>query len=138
MLHIWGGIDHFLFVLSLLLVVRRWKDLALLVTSFTVAHSITLILGALSIVPLEKWLGSAFVESTVALSIIYRHRANRLPSHTASGPQASMGAFRGSRQQRTHRGRRALVVFRTRVWVFLHAFLKRRCAARHWDSMCCN
>ena len=70
-LHIWGGIDHVLFVLSLLLVVRRWRELALLVTSFTVAHSITLILGALEIVPLERWLGSAFVESAIALSILY-------------------------------------------------------------------
>ncbi|MEM1413847.1 MAG: HupE/UreJ family protein [Myxococcota bacterium] len=71
MLHIWGGIDHVLFVLCLLLVVRRWRDLAVLVTSFTVAHSITLILGALDIVPLEQWLGAAVVESSIALSILY-------------------------------------------------------------------
>jgi len=71
LLHIWTGIDHILFVLSLLLVIRRWKDVGLLVTSFTVAHSITLILGTLEIVPVEQWLGTVVVECAIALSIGY-------------------------------------------------------------------
>jgi hypothetical protein len=66
-LHILIGIDHILFVVVLLLVVRRFKQLALIVTSFTLAHSITLALGALDIVTLP----SALVESVIALSIVY-------------------------------------------------------------------
>ncbi|MEM7603835.1 MAG: HupE/UreJ family protein [Myxococcota bacterium] len=89
MIHIWGGIDHVLFVLCLLLVVRRWKDLAVLVTSFTVAHSITLILGALAIVPLNEWMGTAFVESGIALSILYVSIEN-LWLTRSEGPDGSM------------------------------------------------
>lgn len=66
-LHILIGIDHILFVIALVLVVRRFKQLALIVTSFTLAHSITLALGALEIVVLP----SALVESVIALSIVY-------------------------------------------------------------------
>ena len=79
--HIWMGFDHILFLLSLLLpavLVRAghaWQpapsfrasfiDVAKVVTAFTVAHSITLSLAALSIVtPPSRW-----VESGIALSV---------------------------------------------------------------------
>src|SRR5687768_2388648 len=41
--HILGGIDHLLFLLCLVVPVRRLKPLILVVTAFTVAHSITMI-----------------------------------------------------------------------------------------------
>ena len=66
-LHILIGIDHVLFVIVLVLVVRSFKQLAVIVTSFTVAHSITLALGALEIVQIP----SVPVESVIALSIVY-------------------------------------------------------------------
>lgn len=65
--HIFSGIDHILFVLSLLLVTRRWRDLAIVVTGFTVAHSITLALGALELVTVS----SRIVEPVIAASIVY-------------------------------------------------------------------
>ena len=65
--HIFSGIDHILFVLSLLLVTRRWKDLAIVVTGFTVAHSITLALGAFDLVTIS----SRIVEPVIAASIVY-------------------------------------------------------------------
>jgi len=80
--HIWTGFDHILFLLSLLLpavLVRdggRWRtgnsfraafvEVAKVVTAFTVAHSITLTLAALSIVVLP----SRLVESGIALSVV--------------------------------------------------------------------
>jgi hypothetical protein len=89
--HIWIGFDHILFLLSLLLpsvlIFRRkeWKaaehfrepfwDVLKVVTSFTVAHSITLSLAALSVISLP----SRLVESTIALSVVLAALNNLKP-----------------------------------------------------------
>ncbi|MCM3124192.1 MULTISPECIES: HupE/UreJ family protein [unclassified Mesobacillus] len=67
MSHILTGYDHLLFLFALLLKKQTFKQYALIVTSFTVAHSITLSLAVLGIMDLP----SRFVESFIALSIIY-------------------------------------------------------------------
>ena len=64
--HIFFGFDHLCFLLALL-VVANARDLLKIITSFTVAHSITLGLAALDIVRLPGRL----VESAVALTIVY-------------------------------------------------------------------
>lgn len=65
--HILIGLDHILFLLLLLLAARKGKEVLWIVTSFTLAHSITLGLGALGIVNPSV----AMVESAIALSILY-------------------------------------------------------------------
>ena len=65
--HIFTGYDHILFVISLLFGAKTFKNILSLVTAFTIAHSITLILATLEIVQLP----GRFVESAIALSIIY-------------------------------------------------------------------
>lgn len=65
--HILEGIDHVLFVLALVLVTVPWRRLLLMVTTFTVAHSITLILAGLGIITLSP----RIVEPVIALSIAY-------------------------------------------------------------------
>lgn len=65
--HILTGYDHLLFLFALLLSKQTFKQYALIVTSFTVAHSITLSLAVLGIMDLP----SRFVESFIAFSIIY-------------------------------------------------------------------
>lgn len=65
--HILFGYDHILFVIGLVVVVRRMKELALVVTSFTLAHSITLALGATGTVSVA----SRLVESLIAASIVF-------------------------------------------------------------------
>ncbi len=65
--HILGGLDHILFVLSLLLVFVSWKDILKLTGTFTIAHSITLILAGTGILTLS----SQIVEPLIALSIAY-------------------------------------------------------------------
>jgi hydrogenase/urease accessory protein HupE len=67
MSHILTGYDHLLFLFALLLRKQTFKQYALIVTSFTIAHSITLSLAVLGIMDLP----SKFVESFIALSIIY-------------------------------------------------------------------
>lgn len=65
--HILLGYDHILFVIGLVVVVRRFRELALVVTSFTLAHSLTLALGATGMVSVA----SRLVESLIAASIVY-------------------------------------------------------------------
>ncbi|MFY9314358.1 MAG: HupE/UreJ family protein [Burkholderiales bacterium] len=89
--HIWIGFDHVLFVLSLLLpsvlVLRNgaWQaagrfrdtfwDVFKVVTSFTIAHSITLSLATLSVIALPARL----VESVIALSVVLAALNNLRP-----------------------------------------------------------
>ena len=65
--HILIGPDHLLFLVGLLLLGGTVRQLAVIVTSFTVAHSITLSLAALNIVSPPARL----IEPAIALSIIY-------------------------------------------------------------------
>lgn len=64
--HILLGYDHILFVLALLISARRIKSVFVLVTCFTVAHSITLGLAALGYIAL----GATVVEPLIAASIL--------------------------------------------------------------------
>jgi hypothetical protein len=89
--HIWGGIDHLLFLISLLLPAvlsrrkGRWEPVAnarpaffsilKVVTAFTLAHSITLTLAALDVVRLP----SRLTESVIAASIIVAALNNIFP-----------------------------------------------------------
>ena len=89
--HIWIGFDHVLFLLSLLLPAvlalagGRWEaigrfppafwDVFKIVTSFTVAHSITLSLAALGVVSLP----SRLVESGIATSVVLAALNNVFP-----------------------------------------------------------
>ncbi len=68
--HILSGIDHLLFVICLAIPFRRIRPLVAIVTSFTVAHSITLIASALGLVPSALWF-PPLVEALIALSILY-------------------------------------------------------------------
>jgi hypothetical protein len=63
--HIATGYDHLVFLLGLLLLARRVREVVTIVTGFTVAHSITLGLAALGRVRPEP----AAVEALIGLSI---------------------------------------------------------------------
>ncbi|WP_423798359.1 HupE/UreJ family protein [Neobacillus sp. SAB-20_R2A] len=65
--HIFTGYDHILFIISLLFGAKTFRHILSLVTAFTIAHSITLALATFDIVQLP----SRFVESAIALSIVY-------------------------------------------------------------------
>jgi hypothetical protein len=64
--HIFLGPDHVLFLLSLLLLGGTWMQLLKIVTSFTLAHSVTLSLAATGVFALAP----RFVEPVIALSIV--------------------------------------------------------------------
>ncbi|MBI1179355.1 MAG: HupE/UreJ family protein [Alphaproteobacteria bacterium] len=65
--HILSGVDHLLFLACLLLIAGTGRRILIVVTGFTVAHSITLALAALRLVhvPVPP------VEAAIALSIVF-------------------------------------------------------------------
>ncbi|MEE4189832.1 MAG: HupE/UreJ family protein, partial [Roseobacter sp.] len=81
--HILKGVDHLLFVLMLLFLIRDWRPLLAAVTSFTVAHSLSLAAASLNwiVVPAPP------VEVIVALSIVFL--AAELLHDDAEGPRLS-------------------------------------------------
>jgi hypothetical protein len=65
--HIFTGYDHILFLFGLLLVKRGFRSLVGIVTSFTVAHSLTLAAATLGLVQPSPWT----IEAAIALSVAY-------------------------------------------------------------------
>jgi hydrogenase/urease accessory protein HupE len=65
--HIFVGYDHIAFLLALLLAAQKLRDMVRVVTSFTVAHSITLLLAALDVIRIR----GSVTESLIAASIVY-------------------------------------------------------------------
>lgn len=68
--HILDGIDHLLFLFCLVIPFRQFRSLALIVTSFTVAHSVTLIASAYDMAPDALWF-PPLIETLIAVSIVY-------------------------------------------------------------------
>jgi hydrogenase/urease accessory protein HupE len=85
--HILGGVDHLLFVLALLLIVRSGKRIFATITAFTVAHSITLVAATLGWVRVP----GPPIEAMIALSIVFVaaeivHGLRGKPGLTARAP----------------------------------------------------
>ncbi len=65
--HIATGYDHIVFLLGLLIVGGSFRAVVKIITSFTLAHSVTLALAALDVIRLS----SNIVEPLIAVSIMY-------------------------------------------------------------------
>lgn len=65
--HILGGVDHLLFILALMILVKGTRRLIATVTAFTVAHSITLAGATLGFVRVPR----QPIEAAIALSIVF-------------------------------------------------------------------
>lgn len=83
------GLDHILFVIGLFLTSARLRPLLIQVTSFTVAHSISLALSTLGVVALP----SRFVETMIAVSIAWIAAENLLSDRVARWRPALVFAF---------------------------------------------
>jgi hypothetical protein len=68
--HILEGADHLLFLGLLVIPFRRLRPLVIIVTSFTVGHSISLAASALGFVPDALWF-PPLVETLIAVTIVY-------------------------------------------------------------------
>lgn len=79
--HILIGFDHLLFLFALLLLPLSFKQLVTMITSFTVAHSITLAMAIFEWVSLP----AIWVEAAIAFSIVYVGVENLLELKGRSG-----------------------------------------------------
>jgi hypothetical protein len=68
-----GGFDHMLFLLTLLALYKyeQWKKVLVLVTAFTLGHSITLALSALSLIEPNERVIEFLIPVTIILTAIY-------------------------------------------------------------------
>ncbi len=64
-MHIFTGVDHMSFLLGLILISRRLKDLVFVVTGFTIGHSLTLALAVTGVIRPH----AEFIDALVALTI---------------------------------------------------------------------
>lgn len=78
--HLLLGIDHILFLVALLILIRQPWSLVKTVTAFTVAHSITLALSVIGMITLPQ----GPVEVVIALSIVFMARELLLPEASRS------------------------------------------------------
>lgn len=68
--HVLFGFDHVLFILAIHLIVRKWKDIFIVVTSFTIAHSLTLILASLGFITVTSRVVEPFIAFTIAYTAV--------------------------------------------------------------------
>jgi hypothetical protein len=89
--HVFTGPDHLLFLLCIAIPLRRLRTLILVVTSFTLAHTITLVAAAYGLAPSGGWF-PPLVETLIAASIVWMALENIFASaagrdtEVASGP----------------------------------------------------
>jgi len=81
--HILTGYDHLAFLLGLLVACRRWRSVLAVVTSFTVAHSVTLALAALRLLSLP----GRVVEPLIAATIVFVAVENIVDGRRPGGGQ---------------------------------------------------
>ncbi len=81
---IFNGIDHILFILVLAAVypLAEWRKILVLVTAFTIGHSLTLALAAFRVIPFNPYLIEILIPVTIFLTALYNFYEK--PSSTAS------------------------------------------------------
>lgn len=67
-----GGADHILFLLAICAIysTKDWKQVLWLITSFTIAHSITLALSVMNVISLAPPIVELLIASTIAFTCI--------------------------------------------------------------------
>src|SRR5882757_2710525 len=92
MMHIFTGVDHMSFLLGLVLISRRLRDLVFVVTGFTIGHSLTLALAVTGVLRPH----AEYIDALVALTIGLIGAENivvqtRQPKMVALGAVVCMG-----------------------------------------------
>ena len=93
-MHIFTGVDHMSFLLGLVLISRRLRDLVFVVTGFTIGHSLTLALAVTGIIRPH----AEFIDALVALTIALIGAENiavasRRPGTVAAGVGGALTAM---------------------------------------------
>ena len=91
-----NGYDHILFVIALCAIyqISEWKKVAILATSFTFGHSVTLALSALDLVSVDSALIEFLIPLTILLTALY-NVYNRRSSYVSISIKYSLAVFFG-------------------------------------------
>jgi len=91
-----NGYDHILFVIALCAIyqISEWKKVAILATSFTFGHSVTLALSALDLVSVDSALIEFLIPLTILLTALY-NVYNRRSSYVSLSIKYSLAVFFG-------------------------------------------
>lgn len=75
----WDALDHLLFITALasVFIFKEWKKVLILVTAFTIGHSLTLALSVLNIVRINSSLVEFLIPLTIVITSIYNLFLNR-------------------------------------------------------------
>lgn len=81
------GYDHILFIIALCAIYKlaEWRKVAILVTAFTIGHSITLALAALDIIPINAAWVEFLIPVTIFITAIYNVLAHRFEQDIEEG-----------------------------------------------------
>jgi len=69
----WQGLDHMLFIITLCAVYRlsQWRNILVLITAFTVGHSITLALTSLDVIRVNSKVVETLIPITILLTALF-------------------------------------------------------------------
>jgi len=69
----WGALDHILFVtaLSAIYIFKDWKKVLILVTAFTIGHSLTLALSVYDIIRINNNLVEILIPTTIVITAVF-------------------------------------------------------------------
>lgn len=78
-----NGSDHILFVIVMIIIYKYndWKNILLIITSFTIAHSITLILASIDLITLNRYLVELLIGLTILFTAIENIFIKKLHKH---------------------------------------------------------
>jgi hypothetical protein len=68
----WSAIDHIFFVAALaaIYMIKDWRQVLILITSFTIGHAITLVLSAKNIITVDESLVEFLIPCTIAITAL--------------------------------------------------------------------
>ena len=83
-----AGYDHILFIVALCAIytLSSWRQVAILVTAFTIGHSITLALAALDVIKVSSAWIEFLIPVTIMLTALYNVYFQRFDENLAAAP----------------------------------------------------
>lgn len=80
------GYDHILFIVALCAIytLKEWRKVAVLVTAFTIGHSVTLALAALEIIPIPAATIEFLIPVTIVITAVYNVTIHKMDGSTSN------------------------------------------------------
>jgi hydrogenase/urease accessory protein HupE len=86
--HVLGGVDHLLFLLTIIVAAAGWRYWASVLTSFTIAHSITLTLSLLGVIRVPATVVEPLIAASIVVMALLNLRQRNAPA--ALGPRVAI------------------------------------------------